>query len=125
MAFGVIHFVLFRIVTGCFRNTSNLPNAMSACELDPVGRALRLGLSKLISLTLSLAEKARSYILYRNRFEDENFFIPLGTLLSYLALIPTFRAISLRILLYFKMGLVFSVALDLVGLFWGSKLATL
>ena len=123
--FGVIYFGFFWLVTVCFRDTANLPSAMSARELDPVKRALRLALSswKLISLIISvtLTIVGRSYILGRSTFEFWSLFFTFGTVLSLLAFICTFKAIRLRVSLYFKIFLVLSIALDLIVLFWGQE----
>ena len=122
---GIVNFIFLGALAALFHNTANLPNAMSARELDPLKRGLRLAFSSgkviLIILSSNFSTFGCVLIFARNIHTLKGYHIALGLLLSLIVFIPSFRKIRLNISLSFKISLIVLTGINLALLFLASE----
>ena len=121
---GIVSVLFFGVLLAFYRDTSHLPNAMSARELDSIKQGLRLSFSsyKLILIVLSniVSLICLTLIFRANQTHFEPYFTFLSTLLSFILFLPSFSRLRLRVSLSYKVTLLISTLLNVVLLLWAS-----
>ena len=102
---------------------------MSARELDPVRRGLKLALFswKLILIILSTLLHFFSllFIYWRNIDSFQAYDITIASVLGFSILVPTFRKLRLSISLSFKTTLLIGTLVNIALFLWASEVAYL